>query len=86
MTKAEEKALALKRAKDREAWHRRKKRVGFAAYKKAKARWQKRNAQRHTEHVQAFYERHGISGREARAKGAEVGSEPAKMRAKVREG
>jgi CDP-diacylglycerol pyrophosphatase len=76
MTKAEKEAAAAleaKRAKERERWKKRtqgKKGKEYKEKKNAKkAEWQKRNPKKNNEYVQAFYERHGISGREARALG-----------------
>jgi hypothetical protein len=78
MTKAEKEAEAKRekrRAYMREYWHKRTKAKTkkAKAYKKrkaeTKAEWQKANKERHTQHVQAFYERWEISGREARAEG-----------------
>ena len=78
MTKREREKLAkleAKRAKDRERWHKRtkSKTPKAKAYKerkaKTKARWQRQNSARHAAHVQAFYERWGISTRAERAEG-----------------
>lgn len=77
-TKAEKEAAAkleARRAKERERWARRTQGAKGKAYKKKKqakkAEWQKRNAKKNLEYVQEFYERYGISGREARALGKE---------------
>ncbi len=72
-TKAEreaEKKLEAKRAKERERWHQRKLDKEYMKAKlEKKAEWQKKNAKKNLEYVQAFYERYGISGRAARAAG-----------------
>lgn len=77
-TKAEKEAAAkleAKRAKERERWARRTQGAKGKAYKKKKqakkAEWQKKNAKKNLQYVQEFYERYGISGREARALGKE---------------
>jgi hypothetical protein len=88
MTKAEKEAEAKKAARreyQRLYWHKRTKAKTrkARAYKKrkaeTKAEWQKANKDRHTKHVQDFYERHDISGREARAEGKK-GAKAAKKR------
>jgi hypothetical protein len=72
-TKAEreaEKKLEAKQAKERERWHKRKLDKDYiAAKQEKKAEWQKKNSAKNLQYVQEFYERYGISGREARAKG-----------------
>lgn len=72
-TKAEreaERKLEEKRAKERERWHRRKLDKEYVKRKQeAKAEWQAANPDKNLEYVQSFYERHGISGRAARAAG-----------------
>jgi hypothetical protein len=74
-TKAEreaEKKLEEKRAKERERWHKRKLDKAYIKAKlESKAEWQKANPKKNLEYVQNFYERYGISGREARALGKE---------------
>jgi hypothetical protein len=74
-TKAEreaEKKLEEKRAKERERWHKRKLDKEYIKAKlESKAEWQKANPKKNLEYVQNFYERYGISGREARALGKE---------------
>jgi hypothetical protein len=68
----EEGKLEEKRAKERERWQRRKLDKEYIARKqKKKAKWQKKNAKKNLQYVQDFYERYGISGREARALGKE---------------
>ena len=72
-TKAEreaEKRLEEKRAKERERWQRRKADKEYIKRKREKkAEWQALNPEKNLEYVQSFYERHGISGRAARAAG-----------------
>jgi hypothetical protein len=74
-TKAEreaEKKLEEKRAKERERWHRRKLDKAYIKAKlESKAEWQRANPKKNLEYVQNFYERYGISGREARTLGKE---------------
>ena len=74
-TKAEKEAeakLEEKRAKERERWQRRKLDKEYIKRKQEKkAEWQKKNAKKNLQYVQDFYERYGISGREARALGKE---------------
>ena len=68
----EEKKLEEKRAKERERWQRRKLDKEYIARKQEKkAEWQAANPNKNLEYVQNFYERYGISGREARALGKE---------------
>ncbi len=73
--KEEEAKLEAKRAKERERWKRRTTGAKGKAYKEKKqakkAEWQKKNAKKNLQYVQEFYERYGISGREARALGKE---------------
>ena len=74
-TKAEreaERKLEEKRAKERERWQRRKENKEYIKRKlEKKAEWQAANPDKNLEYVQNFYERYGISGREARALGKE---------------
>jgi len=75
--KEEEANLEERRAKDRERWKRRttgksKKVLDYKKKKQEKkAEWQAANAKKNLQYVQDFYERWGISGREARALGKE---------------
>lgn len=94
MTKAEKEAEAQKEARRvymRAYWHKRTKAKTkkAKAYKKrkaeTKAEWQRANKERHRAHVQAFYERWDISGREGRAAGKDgAKSRKAKMKPRNR--